>query len=44
MSREPRKITVIPADPALSEKNIRKKHLRVAPYCRKRFRPELSAP
>ena len=34
MSREPRKITVIPADPALSEKNIRKKHLRVAPYCR----------
>lgn len=29
-----RRITVIPADPQLTEKDIRKKHLRVAPYCR----------
>lgn len=29
-----RKVTVIPADPQLTEKDIRKKHLRVAPYCR----------
>ncbi len=29
-----RRITVIPADPDLAEKDIRKKHLRVAPYCR----------
>ena len=29
-----RRITIIPADPQLTEKDIRKKHLRVAPYCR----------
>lgn len=29
-----RRITVIPANPQLTEKDIRKKHLRVAPYCR----------
>lgn len=30
----PRKVTVIPCDPQLTERDIRKKHLRVAPYCR----------
>lgn len=29
-----RKVTMIPADPQMAEKDIRKKHLRVAPYCR----------
>ena len=29
-----RRITVIPANPQLMERDIRKKHLRVAPYCR----------
>ena len=29
-----RRITVIPANPQLTERDIRKKHLRVAPYCR----------
>ena len=29
-----KKVTVIPADPAMTEKDIRKKNLRVAPYCR----------
>lgn len=29
-----RKITVIPSDPLMAERDIRKKHLRVAPYCR----------
>lgn len=29
-----RKVTMIPADPQMVEKDIRKKHLRVAPYCR----------
>jgi len=29
-----RRITIIPADPQFTEKDIRKKHLRVAPYCR----------
>lgn len=29
-----RQVTVIPADPQLTERDIRKKHLRVAPYCR----------
>ena len=29
-----RKVTVIPADPIYSQKDIRKKSLRVAPYCR----------
>ena len=28
------KVTVIPADPQMTEKDFRKKHLRVAPYCR----------
>ncbi|WP_298035195.1 recombinase family protein [uncultured Dysosmobacter sp.] len=32
--KAPRRITVIPADPALEERDIRKQHLRVAPYCR----------
>lgn len=30
----PRKITVIPADPQMVQRDIRKQHLRVAPYCR----------
>ena len=30
----PRKVTVIPIDPQLAQRDIRKKHLRVAPYCR----------
>ncbi len=29
-----RRITVIPPNPQLTERDIRKKHLRVAPYCR----------
>ena len=29
-----RRITFIPPDPKLTERDIRKKHLRVAPYCR----------
>ena len=29
-----RKVRMIPADPQMVEKDIRKKHLRVAPYCR----------
>lgn len=29
-----KKVTVIPADPQVTEKDFRKKHLRVAPYCR----------
>ncbi len=29
-----KKVTVIPADPQMTEKDFRKKHLRVAPYCR----------
>ena len=30
----PRRVTVIPADPQMARQDIRKKHLRVAPYCR----------
>lgn len=33
-TREPRKVTVIPADPKLANRDFRKQHLRVAPYCR----------
>ena len=29
----PRRVTVIPADPQMARQDIRKKHLRVAPYC-----------
>jgi DNA invertase Pin-like site-specific DNA recombinase len=29
-----KKVTVIPADTQMTEKDLRKKHLRVAPYCR----------
>jgi DNA invertase Pin-like site-specific DNA recombinase len=29
-----KKVTIIPADPQVTEKDFRKKHLRVAPYCR----------
>ena len=29
-----RKVRMIPADPQMAEEDIRKKHLRVAPYCR----------
>ena len=29
-----KKVTVIPADPQFTQKDIRKQHLRVAPYCR----------
>ncbi len=32
--KTPRKVTVTPADPKYAEKDIRKQHLRVAPYCR----------
>ncbi len=32
--KTPRKVTVTPADPKYTEKDIRKQHLRVAPYCR----------
>ncbi len=34
--KTPRKVTVTPADPKYAEagKDIRKRHLRVAPYCR----------
>lgn len=32
--KNPRRITVTPADPKYLEKDIRKQHLRVAPYCR----------
>ena len=30
----PKKVTVTPADPKYTQKDIRKQHLRVAPYCR----------
>ena len=33
-AKTPRRITVTPADPKYLEKDIRKQHLRVAPYCR----------
>jgi hypothetical protein len=29
-----KKVTVIPADPRYTQRDIRKQHLRVAPYCR----------
>ncbi|NNJ30573.1 recombinase family protein [Lacrimispora defluvii] len=29
-----KKVTIIPADPIYAQKDIRKRHLRVAPYCR----------
>ena len=29
-----RRVSIIPADPQTTERDIRKKHLRVAPYCR----------
>ncbi len=29
-----KKVTVTPADPKYTQKDIRKQHLRVAPYCR----------
>lgn len=32
--KTPRRVTVTPPDPRFAEKDIRKKHLRVAPYCR----------
>ena len=32
--KTPRKVTVTPADPKYIERDIRKQHLRVAPYCR----------
>lgn len=32
--KAPKKVTVTPADPKYTEKDIRKQHLRVAPYCR----------
>lgn len=32
--KTPRKVTVTPPDPKYTEKDIRKQHLRVAPYCR----------
>ena len=32
--KAPRKVTVTPADPKYTQKDIRKQHLRVAPYCR----------
>ena len=33
-TQAPRRVTMIPPDPQMSERDIRKKHLRVAPYCR----------
>ena len=33
-AKTPRKVTVTPADPKYTEKDIRKQYLRVAPYCR----------
>lgn len=30
----PKLVTMIPADPQMAERDLRKKHLRVAPYCR----------
>ena len=32
--KTPKKITVIPADPQMVNRDFRKQHLRVAPYCR----------
>ena len=32
--KAPKKVTVTPADPKYTQKDIRKQHLRVAPYCR----------
>lgn len=32
--KTPKKVTVTPADPKYTQKDIRKQHLRVAPYCR----------
>ena len=32
--KAPRKVTVTPPDPKFAQKDIRKQHLRVAPYCR----------
>ena len=32
--KTPRKVTVTPPDPKYTEQDIRKQHLRVAPYCR----------
>lgn len=32
--KTPRRVTVTPSDPKYTEKDIRKQHLRVAPYCR----------
>lgn len=31
--KTPRKVTVTPVDPKYTQKDIRKQHLRVAPYC-----------
>lgn len=33
-TQAPRRVTMIPSDPQMAERDIRKKHLRVAPYCR----------
>ena len=30
----PKLVTMIPADPQMAKRDLRKKHLRVAPYCR----------
>ena len=30
----PKLVTMIPADPQMTERDIRNKHLRIAPYCR----------
>ena len=30
----PNLVTMIPADPQMTERDIRNKHLRIAPYCR----------
>ena len=32
--KAPKKVTITPADPKYTQKDIRKQHLRVAPYCR----------
>lgn len=33
----PKLVTMIPADPQMTERDIRNKHLRIAPYCRVRM-------
>ena len=36
----PKLVTMIPADPQMTERDIRNKHLRIAPYCSPVTRPK----